>query len=112
MLERAGQISYFRFELVDGGGFGGWGAEVVWFSTLGRVVGVASGCWLWRHGVIVMGALGAHVCCCYTRLGSGESRFRVRSGACRNLFDANKLYEISKLQFSTFNRHHHSMVTT
>lgn len=43
MLERSGQVTYLRFELVDGRGFGGGGCcEVVGSSTLGRVVWVAA----------------------------------------------------------------------
>lgn len=41
MLERAGQVAYFRLELVDRGGFGGTGCEIIGVSTLGGVVGGA-----------------------------------------------------------------------
>ena len=42
MLERTGQVTYFRLEVVDRDGFGGARCEVVGFSTLGWVVGGAS----------------------------------------------------------------------
>ena len=42
MLERTGQVTYLGFELVDRGGFGGGGCEVVGSSALGRVVGGAT----------------------------------------------------------------------
>lgn len=67
--ESAGQIADFRLELVDRGGFGGWGGGVVWFSALGWGLGGALRGWAWRQGGIMMGPLGAHVCGCFCKVG-------------------------------------------
>ena len=60
MLERTGQVTYLRFELIDRGGFADWGGEVVGFLTLRSVVEGASRRSLWWHRVIMKGALGSH----------------------------------------------------
>ena len=42
MLERAGQVTNLRLELVDRGKFGGWGTEVVGSLTLESMFGGTS----------------------------------------------------------------------